>query len=280
MSRKFKRRQTTNGRRSTANGRHNAAFTLIEVLVAFLIMSVGLLGILVLFPVGIMASARSSNLSRSAVVARSAISSLASQVTANDNTIIYNIYLYDIIDSPPKEDGPWLYPQDDEVYNPDGDGDAINNGPETVTCDEATAFSWNATVSQAVDASGSEIQGLYAVQIRVFRNFAVMDGPGTVTFTEDDKTVTGAVTNWVIGRELLVGQYIKCEPAGAADTDADGFWYEISAINSDTELVLRRPYYGDGDTNLGENFSGKDYVITKSLIAVYDTYLAARAGRP
>lgn len=255
--------------RSTATGRQNRAFTLIEILVAFLILSVGILGILVLFPVGILASARSSNISRSAVIARSAVDMLTNgglgnaALTATTKT--------------PDESGPWYIPEQVSGADPTGvlddDGLIITGTPvdidgdgtdDVILCDEATAFSWNATVSNAVDASGSEIQGLYAVQIRVFRNFSVTAGSGTVTFTEGYRTVDGTGTSWLTGREILAGYYIKSDAA-----NTDGLWYEVSAINSDTELSLARPYEG-------ATLSGGDYSITKSLIAVYDTFVAAR----
>ena len=272
MNGEFNRRQMT-------HSRHNSAFTLIEILVAFLIMSVGILGILVLFPVGILASARSSNLSRSAVIARSAVDMLTNGGLADAALAATT--------KTPDEPGPWYIPQPpSDILGLEDDGLIITGTPvdidgdgtdDVILCDEATAFSWNATVSQALDASDNPIQGLYAVQIRVFRNFTALDGPGTsVEFVEGDKTVTGTDTNWIDGRQLLVRQHIKCKPDDAADTDADGLWYEIWAINANDELVLSRPYYGNGDTTPGETFPGKDYVITKSLIAVYDTYLAAR----
>jgi len=267
------------GRRPTSDRGHNAGFTLIEILVAFLIMSVGILGILVLFPLGILSSTRSSNLSRSAVVARSALDMLKTGGLAD-------AALYAATKSTP-ESGPWYIPQQVSGADilDDGDGLIIIGTPDDVDddtvndvilCDEATAFSWNATVSKAVDASGVELEGLYAVQIRVFRNFWVIDNPSgtTATFTEGEDTVTGGGTNWVTGRQLLAGQYIRSD-----GTNPDGLWYKISAINSNTELVLSRPYYGDGDWAAPATSSG-DYVVNKFLIAVYDTFVAARAVSP
>jgi Tfp pilus assembly protein PilV len=248
--------------------------------VAFLIMSVGILGILVLFPMGILSSARSSNLSRSAVVARSALDMLKTGGLGN-------AALYADTKTTLPEDGPWYIPEQvsgaDLLDDGDGlvitgakvdvDGDTVN---DVIQCDEATAFSWNATVSKALDASYNEIQGLYEIQIRVFRNYSVIDNPpGTsADFTEGDRTVTGTGTNWVTARQLIVGQHIRC---GAGDTD--GLWYEIVAINSNTELVLSRPYYGDGDWTAPATSSG-DYVVSKFLIAVYDSFVAARAVSP
>ena len=261
--------------------RNERAFTLIEILVAFLIMSVGILGILVLFPVGILASARSSNISRSAVIARSALDMLANGGLA-DAALTATTKLVS------SEDGPWYIPeQESGAYVLDDDGLIITGTPvdidgdtvdDVILCDEATAFSWNAAVSNAVDASGSEIQGLYAVQIRVFRNFAVLDGPGTATFTEGDQTITATGTkeerDWLMAT-IAVGHHLK---SGAANTD--GLWYQVSALSrpNDTtvEIVLRRPYYGDGDWTPPPDTSTGAYVISKFLIAVYDTYLAAR----
>jgi len=248
--------------------KNESGFTLIEILVAFLIMSVGILGILVLFPVGIVASARSSNISRAAVVARGAVDMLA-------NGGLGDAALRASLDG---ETGPWFIPHISDPEGLEDDGLIITGTPvdvdgdgtdDVLLCDEATAFSWNATVSKALDPSGSEIQGLYAVQIRVFRNFMLMDGPDTAEFTEGDKGVTGTLTNWVSGRQLVVGHYIKSD-----GTNPDGRWYRVSVINSDTELVLSRPYYGDGYWT-GDTSSG-DYLITKSLLGVYDTFLAAK----
>jgi len=241
--------------------------------VAFLIMSVGILGILVLFPMGILASARSSNLSRSAVIARSALDMLANGGLGDA--------AFKATTKPTPEDGPWFIPEQISGADVlDDDGLIITGIPvdidddgadDIILCDEATAFSWNAAVSQALDASDNPIQGLYAVQIRVFRNFVVLDGPGTAAFTEGDRTVTvsgmKAEMDWLTAT-IAPGHYIR-----SVDANTDGLWYQVSAVSrpADTEVKIalwRAPGAGD-------SFSG-NYVITKSLIAVYDTYLAAR----
>ena len=105
----------TRGRGPTAHGRRDRGFTLIEILVAFLIMSVGILGILVLFPVGILASARSSNLSRSAVVARSALDMLTNG-GLGDAALTATT-------KPTPESGPWYIPEQEsgaDVLDDDG----------------------------------------------------------------------------------------------------------------------------------------------------------------
>ncbi len=70
---------------------------------------------------------------------------------------------------------------------------------------------------------------------------------GTLTFTEDSTAVTGSGTAFTT--ELDVGDTVKL--------DADGTYYTVSSITSDTALVLRDAY--TGTTGAGAGSSGPEY---------------------
>lgn len=114
-----------------------AGFTLVEILLALLILAVGLVGVLVLFPVGIDATRISVETTQATTIARQAKAELFCVNGPDQKTPFQRIV--DRARSSTNPEHRWFLPHCDEVLYPHpldgdaacpGDDDTIDNGPE------------------------------------------------------------------------------------------------------------------------------------------------------
>ena len=64
---------------------------------------------------------------------------------------------------------------------------------------------------------------------------------GTLSVTSGAVAVTGSGTTWTIA---MIGRWLKITPTDSATTSGDGFWYQVSSVESTTALTLTKPYSG------------------------------------
>src|ERR1051326_2877997 len=86
---------------------------------------------------------------------------------------------------------------------------------------------------------------------------AALVNTGTVTVTQNSRTVTGSATTWQTAG--VTSDYKFLGP--------DGFYYKIASVVSDTSLILTQPYQSSSD-------SGKGYQIWKDEYRLYPEVLS------
>jgi len=144
-----------------------AGFTLVEILLALLILSVGLLGVLALFPLGIDAARVSVETTQAANIARmvKAYLFVVTGPVSNRKTPFERI-VEDVEQH--GATGPWFLPYDDEVLDPDYEArlglpaNSVSDGPE---------------VEVVVDPGENRIAAEYAWSVTVARPASDMDVP-------------------------------------------------------------------------------------------------------
>lgn len=82
-------------------------------------------------------------------------------------------------------------------------------------------------------------------EVRVAKSPDPTDLTGTLDFTLGSTTVTGTGTSFTT--ELAANDFIK---------GADGFWYEVVSITSDTQLTLYKAYAGDNASGVSSQKLG------------------------
>jgi prepilin-type N-terminal cleavage/methylation domain-containing protein len=128
-------------------------FTILEILLALTILAIGIVSVMALFPIALNEMKKSIELTRASSLARTGRA-----------TLLYLNAAERIIDHPEADDdatfangsardnlgltGPWFFPDDDEVFFPGRDADAICDGEDVVVCGENTQYSWEATIYQ------------------------------------------------------------------------------------------------------------------------------------
>ena len=251
-----------------------AGFTLVEILLALLILSVGLMGVLALFPLGIDAARISVESTRSATISRAAKAAL---LTENDSTgspfdrIVEDVRTGNYY-------GPWHLPYHDRVYDP---GLGVSPGPPVVSAavpggDPSLAdYSWSITVAYPYRLptrygwpAMEQASNMFVVQVTVYRRYAVSAGTADV---EHDSYVLSNVGG---GQQVRSGDYVRYL---ASDYTGDGFWYrvdEIGEVGGDPTIKLGQKYWGwlasaSGDTGADVQFSDKVIGTYTFLMSAY-----------
>lgn len=256
-----------------------AGFTLVEILLALLILAVGMMGVLALFPLGIDAARSSVESTRAATIARMAKAILFSTTGSGANQASpFERILNDVRRTTNPYYGPWLLPHYDEILDPDADGDTTDNGPP-VTVDPNTAeYSWSITVAYPYDEDGQppydyvldwlwQSPDVFIVQVTVYRHYRTTSGQADV---EHDKIVLADVSG---GHGVESGDYVRYL---ASDYSGDGFWYrvdEIGEVGGDTTIKLGQKYWGYL-SNPSSGDSGADVQFSDKVIGTY-TFLVS-----
>jgi len=124
---------------------------MLEILLALVILAIGIVSVMALFPIALNELKQSMETTRAQSLAR-----------LGRATLLYLGAAERIIDHPEADDdpgnasprdnlgftGPWFYPDDDEVFFPGRDVDAVCNGDDVVLCGESPQYSWEATIYQ------------------------------------------------------------------------------------------------------------------------------------
>jgi len=252
----------------TANPRHHRSrqtgFTLVEILLALLVLSVGLLGVLALFPVGIDSARRAVESTRSATIARMAKSILLTNNDAGRSP--FDRIVNDV--STGAYYGPWFLPHFDETYDPAADGNSTVDGPlvERVALPgedpNLADYSWSITVAYPYDFGTSPPydyvlndlrlnQHVFIVQVAVYRKFAVTEATGNVVSLDRSGPSSGWTSMIINGlpsslsRSFGSGDHLRYlyYDTAASQYVGDGFWYEIDQIAGDT-VKLSEGYWG------------------------------------
>ena len=255
-------------------------FTLVEILLALLILSVGLMGVLALFPLGIDAARISVEATRAATISRMAKAAL---LTENDTSgSPFDRILADVRRTMGPYFGPWHLPYHDEVYDPGLDGDSTNNGPAVVSAAVAgggpslAEYSWSVAVVYPSGLPGhytwpgmEQSPNMFVVQVTVYRNYRVTTGTADVA---PDSYVLADVTG---AQQIRNGDYVRYLDASNLGT-CDGFWYrvdEIGEVGGSRTIKLSQQYRGYVD-GLPED-DDADVQFSDKVIGTYTFYMSA-----
>ncbi|MCK4300293.1 MAG: prepilin-type N-terminal cleavage/methylation domain-containing protein [Planctomycetes bacterium] len=268
--------------------RSAAGFTLVEILLALLILAVGLLGVLALFPLGIDAARVSAETTRAAIIARAARAHLFEvNGSGSDVSTPFQRILADLARVPPRV-GPWYLPYDDEIMDPDFDlNSTTGDGPQTqvVTDDPEAGYSWSITVARPYDdpddpddPDGAEPydyvlgelwrnEHVFIVQVAVYRNYSVEQVDGTLDIDrsrpreerEDWTTMIVEDVPTSIERTFKSGDYVRYLNFDNTEP-GDGFWYQIDQIGGDKVKLLER-YWGLPQDTGSDRLQFSDRVI-------------------
>ena len=256
----------------------SAGFTLVEILLALLILAVGLLGVLVLFPLGIDAARVSAETTRAATIARAARACLFEVNGSGSNVSTPFRRIVDDVTNNAAV-GPWYLPYDDEIMDPDFDlNNTPGDGPQTqaVTDDPEAGYSWSITVARPYDPDGAEPdyvlgelwrnEHAFIVQVAVYRNYAVEQVDGTLDVDRSGSDPDPAWTTMIVEsvpasveRTFKSGDYVRYLNF-ANSTPGDGFWYQVDQIGGDKVKLLEK-YWGRPQDSGTDRLQFSDRVI-------------------
>ena len=227
-----------NRQSSIVNHKSQAGFTLIEIGIAIFILAIGLLSMLVMFPVGVDSIKKVTQYSTAAVLTESAISDLKS----NDIVSIFGTLT---------AGQSYTYP---DINNMDQDRQFVDSFGTTTYAQ----YSWQ-TVVKSVSAD----KNLVRAQIAIFRNInSSQFGTVTATFTTESESVPYTST---LPSGLTSKHYIR-----ATNDSSDKFWYRIDSIGtSTTTITLEGPFLGTGG-------AGLTFSTTDDIIDIYETMFSKR----
>ena len=251
-------------------------FTLVEILLALLILSVGLLGVLALFPLGIDAARVSVETTRAASIARMAKAYLFEVNGSGADTYSPFQRIVNAVDA--GATGPWYLPAFDEFLNPDstdgGDADSDEDGPEVQPVAAAVEdpllaeYSWSMTVAYpSSDADADDVpdyallgeeEEILIVQVTVYRKFGVARATGDVA--QDSMVIEGIGPGNVI-ESIRSGDYVRNLEYDLGDdpcAEGDGFWYQVDQVDEASDRVkLTERFWGLEDTSVDLEFSDR-----------------------
>ncbi len=268
--------------------RSAAGFTLVEILLALLILAVGLLGVLVLFPLGIDAARVSAETTRAAIIGRAARAYLF-EVNGSESDVStpFQRIVDDVADN--GAEGPWYLPYDDEIMDPDSDVNDIPDGLPThvVTDDPGAGYSWSITVARPYDPDGEEPhdyvlgelwrnEHVFIVQVAVYRNYSLEQVDGALVIDrsrprEEREHWTTMIVEDVpdsVERTFKSGDYVRYLNFDNT-TPGDGFWYQVDQIGGDKVKLLER-YWG-----LPQDAGSDRLQFSERVIGTYTFLLSA-----
>ena len=266
-----------------------------EILLSLLILGLGLMGVLVLFPMGIDAARVSTETTRAATIARQAEAELFCVNGSDQKTPFQRIV--DRARSTTSPQRVWFLPNFDEVLYPEftdgdaacqGDPDAIDNGPEVRRTLAAGAgsptgeYSWSITVVYPYDPAvlaGTKTEAdyllndlwqndeVFIVQVTVYRGFNTVAGQGDFAHNSilaDNLNLTGAPLESVRG-----GDWVRSLDRTTTPHSGDGFWYRVDQVDAAGQRVkLGGQYWGLVGTGVPLEF-------TDRIVGTYTFLLSA-----
>ena len=266
-----------------------------EILLSLLILGLGLMGVLVLFPMGIDAARVSTETTRAATIARQAEAELFCVNGSDQKTPFQRIV--ERARSTTNPERVWFLPNRDEVLYPEptdgdaayqGDPDTIDNGLEVRRTLAAGAgspsgeYSWSMTVVYPYDPAvlqGTKTEAdyllnglwqndrVFIVQVTVYRGFNAVAGQGRFAHNSivvDNLNVTGGPLQSVRG-----GDWVRFLNTTTTPWSGDGFWYQVDQVDVPNKRVkLAQRYWGWVGTGVRLEF-------TDRIVGTYTFLLSA-----
>ncbi len=228
---------TLNRKSKIVNLKSNSGFTLIEIGIAILILSIGLISMLTLFPIGVDSIKKVTQYSNAAVLSESALSEL---INNRDNIIgtmtASNSYVY-----------------------PGNNMNTTTSFEDSSTNTISAQYSWQAILK---NVSTTTDKNLIRAQIAIFRNFAPTKFiTGTADFANGTDTVSYTPP---LPTGLTSKDYIREDDTA----NSDKFWYKIDSIGTST-ITLEGPFLGNAGIGLA-------FSTTDDIIDIYETIFSKR----
>lgn len=241
-----------------------AAFTLVEILLALLILGLGLMGVLVLFPMGIDAARICVETTRAATIARQAEAELF-YVNGPDHKSPFQ-RIVQRAHSTTSPEHVWFLPNFDEVLYPDptdgdpachGDADVVENGPEVrpvlIPGMPSAEYSWSITVAYPYTAAGTnpdyvlndlwQNDEVFIVQVTVYRKFGA--GAGQGNFAQNSIVIDGLNVTSASLDSVRSGDWIRYLDHSVTPYSGDGFWYRVDQVDAaGRRIKLDEKYWG------------------------------------
>ncbi len=274
-----------------------AGFTLVEILLALLILSVGLMGVLALFPLGIDATRISVESTRAATIARMAKAALTTATPgpgASDDKTPFQRILETAWNAPNPANRIWHGPYYYGVFYPDLNtvaqrphvwpasvapgADPRDPGDNTMMVE--SDYSWSMVVLYPYGLGPTtthfgwdtvkEAANMYVVQVTVYRSYRTEAGSADV---ERDHIILDDVSG---ADQVQDGDYVRYLDLNNLES-TDGVWYrveEIGVVGGRTTIKLDQRYWGfldtpDQDTNVAVQFSDKVIGTYTFLMSAY-----------
>ncbi len=242
MKSKTDKTSTFNIQCSIFNIQSISGFTLIEIGIAIFILAVGLISMLVLFPIGIDSIKKVTQYSSAAVLSESAISKLIEKDIFTDTDIIGTLtasQTYTYTDAYP------LNIKDQNCLFQDSFGTTTH-----------AQYSWQANLKSVTGTNNN----LVRAQIAIFRNFnSSQFGTGTADFANGSDTAyyTAALPSGFTSKHYL-------------RVDGNKFWYGVASIGTSTSSITLEGAF------LGTTGNGLTFSTTKNIIDIYETIFSKR----
>ncbi|MDO8745677.1 MAG: prepilin-type N-terminal cleavage/methylation domain-containing protein [Candidatus Brocadiaceae bacterium] len=218
-------------------------FTLIEVLISIFVLSIGIFGVMALFPVGIHQIGKIAKNTIGAISAETPIAYAWYKYPAgNTGGIDYDIR--DIVNLISGTTTPACY-----FYPETG----------TITISGNVSYGWNTSlVPVDMDSNGTSTTigetYLFRQQTAIYKNYTT--NTGTATFTYNSTTIS-SVSNI---NTISVNNYI-CNTQ-------NHIWYRVTGVNKSASSVTIQQSYEYGTT------TAAPYISTNTIIGLYNSLLA------
>ena len=245
------------------------AFTLTEVLISLFVLSVGILGVMSLFPAGLDATTRTLDSTNASILIQSALAELRSRQEVmedfedNGDTTATDVSSYP--GAGHTFHFMWFYPGPDPGPYPSPE--------QTFRFTGNPSYSWNAVfavpdTSTYFTVGGNPTYGIALVQVALYRDHDTtrFTTGSTATFADGDDEVTFTSS---LSDSVRPGFYIR--------EDVTGFWYRIAGISTDTDPD---PDVVRGRATLAQAFldphgiAAANFTCTSQVVAVEATCLA------
>lgn len=221
------------------NMHNKRGFTLIEVLIAIFVLSIGVFGVMALFPVGIHQTAKIAKNTIGAISAETPLAYALYKYPAGTGGIYYDIR--DIVNLISGTTTPVCY-----AY------------PATGTITITGNYGWNTSlvpVDMNSDGTSTTIGETYLFrqQTAIYKNYTTNTGTATSTY---NSTTISNVTNI---NNISVNDYI-CNTR-------NHIWYRVTGVNTSTGNVTIQQSYEY------ETATAAPYISTNTIVGLYNTML-------
>jgi len=218
-------------------------FTLIEVLISVFVLSIGIFGVMALFPVGIHQTGKIARNTIGAISAETPLAYALYKYPA-DNTGGVDYDIRDIVNLISGTTTPASY------FYPD---------TGTVTISGNSSFGWNTSlVPLDMDSNGTSTTigetYLFRQQTAIYKNY--MTNSGTANFTYNSPTISN-ISNI---NNISINDYI-CNTR-------NHIWYRVTGVNASAGNVTIQQSYEY------ETTTAAPYISTDTIVGLYNTMLA------
>jgi len=217
-------------------------FTLIEVLISIFILSIGIFGVMALFPVGIHQTGKIARNTIGAISAETPLAYASYKYPAGTGGIDYDIR--DIVNLISGTTTPASY------FYPD---------TGTITISGNVSYGWNTSlVPVDMDSNGTATSigetYLFRQHTAIYKNYTA--NSGTATFTYNSTTISN-VSNI---NNISINDYI-CNTR-------NHIWYRVTGVNTSAGNVTIQQSYEY------ETTTAAPYISTNTIVGLYNTMLA------